>query len=194
PAGRRLALPRPRLHPAHRQGELCRVQPAGVRRRPPRARPAPGRRAGRRHAHRRRVLGGEGPEHAGRPGRPRGNHPPHQWRAHRAGRPPALAGALQEEPAMITIWNLIQAVLGTWWVTSPLLGWLGSVVVTQTYKRQALRRKWMDADTLATVSWILAVISGFSFTAWTAPLFQGVDPPAVLLAAVLTGLWSPFAF
>lgn len=94
---------------------------------------------------------------------------------------------------MMSIWKNLLEIISVWQVATFLTGWAGSVGVTHTLKLAARRFKLMSADTLAAVSWAVAMLTAFVFAA-----LYGLDTKgstsAVLLVAVITAIWSPIAF
>lgn len=96
---------------------------------------------------------------------------------------------------MKTIWDLALHILNTlpWWLAAFLVGWIGAIGITQPLKVAMRRWSRIDPDDRAVVSWATAVLSGLAFAAAYA-VEQGASLSAVLMVAVLTGIWSPLAF
>ena len=94
---------------------------------------------------------------------------------------------------MITIWNNLLSVLAVWWVSAFLVGWAASVAVTHSLKLANRRFRWMLPDTLALVSWVVAMLSAGAF-AFAYAVEAGASPRGLLLVAFFTALWSPIAF
>lgn len=92
-------------------------------------------------------------------------------------------------------WNTVLHILATLppWLAACLLGWAGSIAITQPAK--FLMPLGWDPESRAIVSRVLATLSAMACTMLAyfalAPLAAGA---AVLLAALLTGVWSPIAF
>lgn len=92
-------------------------------------------------------------------------------------------------------WNTALHILNTLppWLAACLLGWAGSIAITQPAK--FLMPLGWDADTRAIVARVLATFSAMACTVLAYFALQPLAPgAAVLLAALLTGVWSPIAF
>jgi hypothetical protein len=96
---------------------------------------------------------------------------------------------------MTGIWNFALHVLNTLppWLAACLIGWAGSIAITQPAKF-VMPLRW-DGETRAIVARVLASLSAFVVTG-LAYLTVAPEAPgaAVLLAAMLTGIWSPIAY
>lgn len=97
---------------------------------------------------------------------------------------------------MITsAWNTLLHVLNTLppWLAAGLIGWSGSIAVTQPVK--FLMPLGWDSEMRAVAARVLASLSAFAFTVLGySAIAPGASGAALMLVALLTAVWSPIAF
>lgn len=96
---------------------------------------------------------------------------------------------------MSALWNALLHVLNTIpaWLAAAVIGWVASIAITQPAK--FLMPVGWDSELRAVVARALASVSAFVATAFA---FRALAPDGALagmiLAALVTGLWSPIAY
>lgn len=96
---------------------------------------------------------------------------------------------------MTAAWNFLLHVVNTIpaWLAAALIGWAGSIAITQPAKF-LMPARW-DPELRAVAARALASLSAFLATGFA---YQALAPDGsaagLLVTALLTGLWSPIAY